>query len=111
MDRFAERQHRTSKDGPCGPTRQRQHAFASAMRSRPTPRVPCAPMSVRLRLCEDPVRGGPLPWWAVRLEELTERELLLLSYITGGHVPFEVHVNLGQLHAERAELLAHAGRE
>jgi hypothetical protein len=45
------------------------------------------------------------------LDELTERELRLLSYVTGGHVPFEVHVNLEQLDAERAELLVHAGRE
>jgi hypothetical protein len=87
------------------------HAFAPAVQDRPTRQVRSSAMTGRLRLSDDPARGGPLPWWAVRLDELTERELRLLSYVTGGHVPFEVHVNLEQLDAERAELLVHAGRE
>lgn len=68
-------------------------------------------MTARLRLYDDPARGGPVPWWAVRLGELTDRELRLLSHITAGHVPIEVYVNLEQLDAERGRLLVHAGRE
>ena len=44
------------------------------------------------------------PWWAVRLQELSERELQLLAYATGGHVPIEVRFNLEQLRAERERL-------
>jgi len=40
----------------------------------------------------------------VRLQELSERELQLLAYATGGHVPIEVRFNLEQLRAERARL-------
>jgi hypothetical protein len=66
-------------------------------------------MRARLRLVEDPGDGGALPWWAVRLEELSERELRLLSYGVGDRLPHEVVVNLERLCAERARLLADVG--
>jgi hypothetical protein len=52
----------------------------------------------------------PPPWWAVRLQELSERELRLFAFATGGHVPSEVRFNLEQLERERFALLAeHVG--
>jgi hypothetical protein len=42
----------------------------------------------------------------VRLQELTERELRLLAYATGEHVPIEVRFNLEHLDLERRALLA-----
>ena len=63
-------------------------------------------MGARLRLVDDPGDGGALPRWAVRLEELSERELRLLSYGVGDRLPHEVVVNLERLRAERARLLA-----
>jgi len=48
------------------------------------------------------------PWWAARLQELSERELQLLAYATGDHVPIEVRFNLEQVRAERSQLESHA---
>ena len=62
-----------------------------------------------MRLVDDPGEGGGLPWWAVRLEELSERELRLLAYGVGDRLPHEVRVNIEQLRAERARLLADVG--
>jgi hypothetical protein len=45
----------------------------------------------------------------VRLEELSERELRLLAYGVGDRLPHEVRVNVEQLRAERARLLADVG--
>ena len=57
-----------------------------------------------------PPAGTPPPWWAVRLQELSEHELRLLAYATGEHVPSEVRFNLEQLERERLALLAeHVG--
>ena len=66
-------------------------------------------MRARLRLVDEPGEDGGLPWWAVRLEELSERELRLLCYGVGDRLPHEVVVNLERLRAERAWLLADAG--
>jgi len=56
-----------------------------------------------LRVIPPADRDG-VPGWAVRLHELSERELQLLAYATGGHVPIEVRFNLEQLRAERERL-------
>ncbi len=57
-----------------------------------------------------PPAETPLPWWAIRLQELSEQELRLLAYATGEHVPSEVRFNLEQLERERLALLAeHVG--
>jgi hypothetical protein len=62
-------------------------------------------MGAPLSAVPQPVES-PAPWWAVRLQELSERELRLLGYATGGHVPIEVRFNLEQLERERREILA-----
>jgi hypothetical protein len=64
-------------------------------------------MTVRLRPCET-LADGRGPWWAARLEELSQRELALLAYVTSGHVPHEVRFNLALVEAERARLLVDA---
>jgi hypothetical protein len=61
-------------------------------------------MTGPLRLVPPPA-DRPTPWWAVRLQELSERELELLAHATGDHVPIEVRFNLQQLDDERRELL------
>lgn len=64
-----------------------------------------------LSLVPPPAETRP-PWWAVRLQELSEpeRELRLLAYATAEHVPIEVRFNLGQLERERLALVAvHVG--
>ena len=66
-------------------------------------------MTGPLRLVSAPAQD-PAPWWAVRLQELSERELRLLAHVTCGHVPFEVRFNLEQLETERLRLRAQAGR-
>ena len=64
-----------------------------------------APLSV----VPPPADTAP-PSWAVRLQELSERELRLLAYATGEHVPIEVRFNVEQLERERRALLAeHVG--
>jgi hypothetical protein len=65
-------------------------------------------MRAPLRPVPEPEQADATPWWALRLEELSDRELGLLSYVTDGHVPHEVRFNLEQLEAERAPLLAAA---
>jgi hypothetical protein len=62
-------------------------------------------MRAPLSLVQSPSEE-PAPWWALRLQELSDRELRLLAVATGGHVPMEVRFNLEQLERERSELLA-----
>jgi hypothetical protein len=57
----------------------------------------------------DPPPDPPAPWWAARLQELSERELRLLAVATAEHVPAEVRFNLEQLEHERERLLAEHG--
>jgi hypothetical protein len=56
-----------------------------------------------------PPAESPAPPWAVRLLELSERELQLLAIATAGHLPIEVRFNLEQLERERLDLLTQHG--
>jgi hypothetical protein len=95
------RAHNDDDDPPTGP---RDGAAEGTTHLHPLVRlVVCDAMRASLSLVP-PADRDVAPGWAVRLQELSERELQLLAYATGEHVPIEVRFNLEQLRAERAQL-------